>query len=138
MLTLLFRHLVFVVIYGYIYGLIWTWFCRSILLLHAFSFADRWSDCWFTYNESESPVLLDFENWNSEEKFGQLFVSVLTIFGVYAYECITKYLHVSECIFFDLFCIFPNGVERYKKIHLDTTSLNVFFSIFGPGSKRYV
>ena len=43
-----FRHLVFS-LYMDIYGLIWTWFCRSILYLHAFSCADRWSplpDCW--------------------------------------------------------------------------------------------
>ena len=61
-----------------------------------------------------------------------MFVSVLTIFwGL----CIWMYHKVSTCIWMYLFCIFPNGVERYKKIHLDTTSLDVFFLSSPPGRK---
>ena len=112
-LTVLFRHLTFFVIYGYTHGLIWTWFCRSILLLHAFSSADRWSDCWFTYNESESPVLLEFENWNSEAMFGQCLFRFWLSFGVYASECIIRYLHVSECIFFVSFRTGWKDTKRY-------------------------
>ena len=136
-----FLGILFFSLYMDIYGLISTWFCRSILYLHAFSCADRWSafadwwsplaDCWSTYNESESPLPLEFENSNSKEKFGKWFFSVLTILWGLCIECILRYLHVS-------LCIFQTGVERYKKIHLDTTYLNVSFCIFASGSKRYI
>ena len=110
-----FRHLVFS-LYMDIYGLIWTWFCRSILYLHALScgdrwsaFADRWSplaDCWSTCNESESPLLLELENSNSKEKFGKYFFWFWLSYRVYASEGILRYLNVS-------FCIFAPGSKRY-------------------------